>query len=124
MLRRLALQFSFGGNPRHQHHMHIDSVGARQVVAKLAYRLQERHRLDVTDGAPNLANDEIEFVVAVQDEVLDLVGNVRNYLDGGAKIVASALPLDNVLVDAASGDVVVLVRRASCEALKIGRAHV
>ena len=45
-------------------------------------------------------------VVAVADEVLDGVGDVRDDLDGGAEIVAAPLLGEDVLVDAAGGDVV------------------
>ena len=41
-----------------------------------------------------------------QDEVLDLVGDVRNHLDGRAEIVAAPLLLDDRRVDLAGGDVV------------------
>ena len=50
---------------------------------------------------------EVEAVVAVEDEILDGVGDVRDHLDGGAEIVAAPLLGEDVLVDAAGGDVVV-----------------
>ena len=79
---------------------------ARQLVAELADRLEERQALDVADRAADLAQHEIEAVVAVADEVLDGVGDVRDDLDGGAEIVAAPLLGEDVLVDAAGGDVV------------------
>ena len=79
---------------------------ARQFVAELADRLEERQALDVADRAADLAQHEIEAVVAVADEVLDGVGDVRDHLDGGAEIVAAPLLGEDVLVDAAGGDVV------------------
>ena len=45
-------------------------------------------------------------LVAVADEILDRVGDVRNDLDGGAEIIAAPLLGDDVLIDAAGGDVV------------------
>ncbi len=104
--------------------MHIDRIVARQVVAELADRLEERHRLDVADRAADLAEHEVVVVVAVEDEVLDLVGDVRNDLHGRAEIVAAPFALDDVLVDAAGGDVVGLVGRAVGEALVVAEVEV
>ena len=73
---------------------------ARQVVAELADRLEERQALDVADRAADLDEHEIEVVVALEDEFLDRVGDVRDDLDGGAEIVAAALLGDDVGVDA------------------------
>jgi len=44
--------------------------------------------------------------VPASREVLDRVGDVRDDLDGRAEIVAAALLGDDVLIDAAGGDVV------------------
>ena len=79
---------------------------ARQLVAELADRLEERQALDVADGAADLHQHEVEVLVAVADELLDGVGDVRDHLDGGAEIVAAPLLGEDVLVDAAGGDVV------------------
>ena len=47
----------------------IDRVAARQVVAELPDRLEERQALDVADRAADLAEHEIEALVAVEDEL-------------------------------------------------------
>ena len=57
-------------------------------------------------------------------KVLDLVGDVRNDLDGGAEIIAAAFLVDDVLVDAAGGDVVGLGRRAAGKALVVAEIEV
>ena len=113
MLRRLGLQFAGAGNERQQRQMDIDRVMARQFVAELADRLEIRQALDVADGAADLAEHEIEAVIALADEVLDGVGDVRDDLDGGAEIVAAPLLAQDVLVDAAGGDVVLLASPAA-----------
>ena len=99
--------------------MDVDGVIARKIVLDLADRFEERQALDVADGATDLAQDKIIFVVAVEDEVLDRVGDVRDHLDGGAEIVAAPLLGENVLVDAAGGDVVGLGRRTPGEAFVV-----
>ena len=84
---------------------------ARQLVAELADRLEERQALDVADRAADLHSTKSQSVVAVADEILDGVGDVRDHLDGGAEIVAAPLLGEDVLIDAAGGDVVLLARR-------------
>ena len=79
---------------------------ARQLVAELADRLEERQALDVADRAADLAQHEIDVLVAGGDEVLDRVGDVRDHLHGRAEIVAAPLLGDDLLVDAPGGDVV------------------
>ncbi len=86
-------------------------------LLELADRLEERQAFDVADGAADLAQHEIEVVVAVEDEILDGVGDVRNHLDGGAEIIAAPLLGEDVLIDAPGGDVVGLARRTAGEAL-------
>ncbi len=124
MLGRLGLQFAGAGDERQQRQMDVDRVVARQIVAELPDRLEERQALDVADGAADLAQHEIEVVVALADEVLDGVGDVRDHLDGGAEIVAAPLLGEDVLVDAAGGDVVLPVRRMPGEALVMAEVEV
>ena len=71
--------------------MDVDGVVARQLVLELADRLEERQALDVADGAADLDQHEIVIVIAVEDEFLDGVGDVRNHLDGRAEIIAATL---------------------------------
>ena len=97
---------------------------ARQVVAELADGFEERQALDVADGAADLDEDEVELVIALEDEVLDGVGDVRDDLDGGAQIVAAALLGDDVGIDAAGGDVVALVGGAAGEALVVAEVEI
>ena len=104
--------------------MDIDGVTARQLVAQLADGFEERQAFDVADGAADLAQHEIEVVVAVADEILDGVGDVRNDLDGGAEIIAAPLLGEDVLIDAAGGDVVLARRRPAGEALVMAEVEI
>ncbi len=104
--------------------MDVDGVPARQLVAELADRLEERQALDVADRAADLDQDEIEAVIAVADEVLDGVGDVGDHLDGGAEIVAAALLGEDFLIDAPGGDVVLPGRRPAGEALVMAEVEI
>ena len=106
VLGRLGLQLAGARDVRQQRQVDVDRVVARQLVAELADRLEERQALDVADRAADLDQHEIEVVIAVADEVLDGVGDVRDHLDGRAEIVAAPLLGEDLLVDAPGGDVV------------------
>ena len=97
---------------------------ARQLVAELADRLEERQALDVADRAADLAQHEVDALVARRDEILDGVGDVRDDLHGRAEIVAATLLGDDLLVDAPGGDVVGLARRAPGEALIVAKIEI
>ena len=76
MLRRLGLQFAGAGDVGQQRQVNINAMTSRQVVAELTDRLEERQAFDVADRAPDLDQDEIDAVVALEDEVLDRVGDM------------------------------------------------
>jgi len=77
------------------------------VDRELADRLEERQRLDVADRAADLGDDDVDVLRLGQqlDPLLDLVGDVRDDLDGAAEVVAAALAPDDRVVDAAGRDV-------------------
>ena len=104
--------------------MNVDGVIARQIVLDLADGLEERQALDVADRAADLAQHEVEVVIAVEDEILDRIGDVRDHLDGGAEIVAAPFLGENVLIDAPGGDVVGLGGGTSGEALVVAEVEV
>ena len=99
-------------------------MAARQVVAELPDRLEERQALDVADGAADLDQDEIEAVVALEDEVLDRVGDMGDHLHRRAEEVAAPLLGDDLLIDAAGGDVVLTVGAAAGETLVMAEIEV
>jgi hypothetical protein len=130
VLGRLGLHLAGRLDERQQGQVHVAALAARQVLAQLADGLEERQALDVADRAADLDQHEVDRLLARlvhgrrQDEVLDLVGDVRNHLDGRAQIVAAALLLDDRLVDLAGGDVVGLGGRHAGEALVVAQVEV
>ena len=89
---------------------------ARQVIAQLPDRLEERQSFDIANSAADLAQYEIETFIAFTDEVFDRVGDMRDHLDGRAEVIASALAREDILVDTAGCDVVVTRGGAAGEA--------
>src|SRR5450759_5347759 len=124
MLRGLGLQFTRARNERQQRQMNVDRRVTRQIVAQLPNRLEERQALDVADRAAYFAQHEVEAVIALADEILDGVGDVRNDLDGGAEIIAAPLLGEDVLVDAPRRDVVLARRRPAGEALVMAEVEI
>ena len=104
--------------------MHIDGVAARQFVAELADRLEERQRLDVADRAADFAQDKISAGGVVQHERLDRVGHMRNDLHRGAEIIAAPFAFDDARIDLAGGDVVGLRGRHAGEALIVAEIEI
>ena len=124
MLGRLGLQFARGRNVGQQRQVDVDDVAARQIVAELADRLEERQALDVADRAADLDQHEVDPLVALEDELLDGVGDVRDHLHRRAEEVAAPLLGDQLLVDAPGGDVVLPVGVAAGEALVMAEVEV
>ena len=124
VLGRLGLELARAGNERQERQVDVDGMMPGQLVAELPDRLEERQALDITDRAPDLAQDEIEALVAFPDEILDRVGDVGNHLNGGAEIIAAPLLGEDLLVDATGGDVVVAGRRPAGEALVMAEVEV
>ncbi len=82
------------------------ALAARQFLAQLADGFEERQAFDIADRAADLDQDEIGVAGIGQDELLDLVGDVRHHLNGRTQVVAATLLFDDVGVDASGRDVV------------------
>ena len=97
VLRGLGLQLAGRREVRHQRHVQEEDVVAAHLVAHLPRRLEERQGLDVTDRAADLGDDDVGTVALVvglghrEDAALDLVGDVRDDLDGVTEVLAAPL---------------------------------
>ena len=111
MLGGLGLELTRRRQVGHEGDVQEEDVAATDVVADLARRFEEGLGLDVADGAPDLGDDHIGNVAVLvgaghrHDPVLDLVGDVRDHLDGVAEVLAAPLLGDDRGVDLAGGDV-------------------
>jgi hypothetical protein len=93
-------------------------------VAELADRLEEGQRLDVADGAADLGDDHVGVLGHSHDAGLDLVGDVRDDLDGVAQELAPPLGRDHRRVDGPGGDVGVPVEALVDEPLVVAQVQV
>ena len=107
VLGRLRLQLAGVADVGHQGQVDEHRPLRPEVGVELADRLEEGQRLDVADRAADLGDHEVDRLRLGddQDPLLDLVGDVRDHLHGGAEVVAAALALDHRVVDGAGGDV-------------------
>ena len=124
VLGRLGLGLAGGGDVRDQGQVHQHRALGADLDAQLADRLEERLRLDVADGATDLHQGDVGIAGALDDAPLDLVGDVRDHLHGGAQVVAAAFLAQHVHVDAAGGEVVVLGHGGTNEALVMAQVQV
>ncbi len=124
MLRRLGLELARGGKIGQQRQMHEKTLPARPVMAELPDRLEEGQPLDIAHGAADLAQHEIDLILADREEVLDLVGDVRNDLDRLAEIVAAPLALEHVGIDPSRRDRVCPPRGHAGEAFVMAEVEI
>ena len=91
---------------------------------ELAQGLKEWQALDVPRCAANLGDEDIGAFAALEDATLDLVGHVRDNLDGGSEIISVALLGDDGLIDLAGCQTVGTAKRAGGEALVMAEVEV
>ncbi len=122
----LRLELARGGQRGEQRHVDVQDVGPPDVLAHLADGFEERQRFDVADGPADLDDDDVGVAIAgdAADPLLDLVGDVRDDLDGAAEVVAAALLGDDRLVDATGRDVAELAQVLVDEALVVAEVQV
>ena len=124
MLGRLGLGLAGSGDVRHQGQVHEHGALGAKLDAQLAGCLEERLGLDVAHGAADLDHGHVGIAGALDHAALDLVGDVRDHLDGGAQVVTAALLAQHVLVDTAGGEVVVLGHGGADEPLVVAQVEV
>ncbi len=92
------------GQPGHVDEKHIL---APDLVAQLAQRFQEWLGLDVAHRPADLHDDHIRLGLLANPghAALDLVGDVRDHLDGPAQEIAAALLADDLGIHLSAGEV-------------------
>ena len=125
VLRGLGLLLARRADERHEGDVDVADVVASDHVAELANRLEERQDLDVTDGAAHLGDHHVDVVVGHPlDTAFDLVGDVRDHLNGLAEVVASAFGGQHRLIDRAGGGIGVARQVLVDEALVVSEVEV
>ena len=111
MLGGFGLELAGRGQKGHQRNVQEEHVVPADVMADLARRLEERLRLDVALGATDFGDDDVRPVpVGVglghrHDAPFDLVGDVRDHLDGVAEVFTAPFLGDDGRIHLPGGDV-------------------
>ena len=80
--------------------MEEEDVVSADLMADLAHGFEEGQGLDIADGPADLRDDDIDVGTGhATDARLDLVGDVRNHLDGVAEVFTAPLLGDDGGVD-------------------------
>ena len=124
VLGGLGLELARGLDERHEREVDVDHVLAPDVLLQLADRLEERESLDVADRAADLDDLDVHVLADPPDGRLDLVGDVRDHLDGAPEVVAAALAGDHRVVDLAGRDVVVPGHLRAGEPLVVAQVQI
>lgn len=99
---------------RHVRYVNLQEVVLAGTTAQLCHSLNERHALNVTNGATKFNYAHIWFLATVINRdpsyllypVLNGIGYVRHDLYRLAQIISFALAFDDVLIDLARGNVI------------------
>ena len=106
MLRRLRLQLPRRTDVGQQGHVQEKDIVTTHLVTDLPNRLEERQRLDISDGAPDLGDDDVHVRSGhPANPCFDLVRDVRNHLHGVAEVLTAAFLRDDGGVHLTRGDV-------------------
>src|ERR1700687_2629814 len=104
--------------------MDEDRTLSADFVPELAYRLKEWQRLDIADCSSDFDDHDVAFRCEALHRALDLVGDVRDHLDGRTEIFSAALLGDDAQIDTSGGDVVGLSQRAIYESLVVSEGEI
>src|SRR5260221_13451148 len=121
---RLGFQFAGGRDERNQGDVDNQGVLRAKLEAHLTYGFQEGKGFDVSDGAADFDDDDVDAFGIFFDRRFDFVGDVRNHLHGFAEEIAAALFGQDGFVDAPRRPVVVAGKLGVREALVVPEVEV
>ena len=126
VLRRLGLVLARGLEIRHERHVDIERILTPDLKPDLPDGLEKRLALDIADRAADLGDDDIRagLFADLIDELLDLVGDVRDDLHGAAEILAAALLFEHTGIHLARGEIRELVEVLVNEAFVVAEIEI
>src|SRR5579875_162893 len=107
VLGGLGFQFTGGGDKRHEGEVSENNIFRAEFQTHLANGFEKRQGFDIADRAANFNDHHVHIGRHFAEGGLNLVGDVRDDLDGLAEIIATALLGDDRFVDTAGSPIVV-----------------
>src|SRR6202162_2224538 len=92
-------------------------------MAQLADRFEERQRLNVAHRAANLDDYDIYIGRHPARRRFNFIGHARDDLHRFTEIVAAPLAMDDLLVNAAGGEIIALREFGVSESLVVARSE-
>ena len=104
--------------------MNINAFTAWQIIAKLPDGLKKWQAFNVANRAAYLTQNKVHVFIALNDEVFDGICDMRNNLHGRTEKISATLGGQDILINAAGGDVVFLAAGHTCEAFIMAEVEV
>ncbi|OPZ73014.1 MAG: hypothetical protein BWY82_01247 [Verrucomicrobia bacterium ADurb.Bin474] len=104
LLTGLGLEFAGGLDVGQERDMDEKHVFLADFQRELSHGFEEGKPFDVADSSANFRDEDVNVVAGIGQTGLDLVGHMRDNLNGAAQVVAAALGLDDREIDLAGGD--------------------
>ena len=118
VLSGLCFELLRGSDPGNECEVNENGIFAAEFLAHLADSFKEWERFNVANGAADLNDGHVSAVRGdLAHGVLDLVGDVRDDLDGFAQVISAAFLENDLLINTAGGEIVVARERGVGEAL-------
>ena len=110
VLCRFSLQLMSRRQKRNIREVNRQTISP-QFPLHLSHSFNEWQRLDVSDRSSNLCNHKVKRPTFSQSNyiMLNLIGNMRDYLNGFSKEIPPTLFLNNRMIDTSGSQVVNLV---------------
>ena len=126
MLCGLGLMLIRSVEERHQCHMYEERIVFSDFKGYLSHRLYKGLGFDITHRSAYLRNDHIGICLPADtvDEVLDLIGYMRDYLHRGSQVLAPSLAVQNVPVYSSGCQVRELVKVLIDESLVMSQVQI
>ena len=126
VLRRLCLQFLRTAQVRYQADVDEEAVLRSHFQSHLTDGFQKRLTFNVAGGAADFRDDHVGICLSAYsiNKLLDLVGNMRDHLDGLSQVFAAAFLIEHIPVDLSCGQIAVFIQIFVDEAFIMSKVQV
>ena len=87
--------------------MNVDGIFFTHIRSELAYCFQKRQTFNIADRTADFHNDDINTIRRQFDACFNLIGDMRNHLDGSPQIITPPFFGNDRVVNLARGEIIV-----------------